>query len=106
MKLFFLVRSLKNSRNSLMLELLESQIGAVFEIGGEAGGDGGVVHLVMKRLRFHGHHPQLLRLLLREATRSEPGSGSRKIRFHLQLLRLDPLLLVAAVSGINVIRLR
>ena len=81
-------------------------IGAVFEIGGEAGCDGGVVHLVMKRLRFLDHHPELLRLLLREATRGEPGSGSRKIRFHLQFLRLDPLLLVAAVFGINVIRLR
>ncbi|CAL9771858.1 unnamed protein product [Musa acuminata subsp. burmannicoides] len=44
--------------------------GSAREVGGEAGGDGGVVHDVVERLRLHGPHPQLPRLLLRE--RHEP----------------------------------
>ena len=41
----------------------------VVGIGGwVVGCDGRMVHLVMKRLCFLGHHLELLRLLLREAT--------------------------------------
>jgi hypothetical protein len=85
-----------------------SQIGAAVEIGGEAGGDGGVVHGVVKRLRFHGLQPELPRLLLREATRGVPGTRRLPVeiraRFVLRLLGAVSDLLFS--SGINVVGLR
>lgn len=59
--------------------------GVACEVWSESRGDGGVVHRIMKRRRFHSHHPQLLRLLFSEAPRSEPRSGPvwLRIRFFL-----------------------
>uniref|UniRef100_A0A7C8ZXR0 Uncharacterized protein n=1 Tax=Opuntia streptacantha TaxID=393608 RepID=A0A7C8ZXR0_OPUST len=54
-------------------------LGATGEVGGEAGGDGGVIHDFMKSLRLHRHHPQLPRLLFRQPSR-------RKLRFRCRFL--------------------
>lgn len=81
-----------------VIDAAGSEIGPVLEIGGESGGDGGVVHGVVKRLRFDGLEPELLRLLLREAARREPGS--RRRRLGLRSGRLGGF----GVGGVNVVR--
>jgi len=53
--------------------------------GGEAGGDGGVVHGVVEALRLHHPQPQLPRLVLRQ--HAEPPRGALVLRRRLLLRR-------------------
>lgn len=66
-----------------------------------------MVHGVVKRLRFHGLHPELSRLLLREATRSVSGTRRLpveiRVRFVLRILGAVSDLLFS--SRINVVGL-
>ena len=66
-----------------------------------------MVHGVVKRLRFHGLHPELPRLLLREATRGVPGTHGLPVqigvRFVLRIL--GAVLDLPFSSGINVVGL-
>lgn len=60
-----------------------------------------MVHDVVKRLRLHRHHPELSRLLLREGTRGEPGSGRLRVEILVRFIGAVVDLLVA--PGVDVV---
>lgn len=76
------------------------QIRAGLDVRGQSRSDGRMIHGIVKGFGAHGHHPKLLRLLLREAT-GEPRSWwlRRQIWF-----RLVPLRVLCFVVGVNIVR--